>query len=104
MRIIETLKEKNKKQIDLANYLGISKSTMSLYASGKREPDVATLIRIADYFGVSVDYLIGHDSPNLKPQKKMSLKVNEKTIPLKSGDILTIKSGDISLEMHVSEM
>jgi transcriptional regulator with XRE-family HTH domain len=52
-------------QLKLGEYLGLSESTISLYESGKREPDNETLSRIADYFSVSVDYLLGRsDSPN----------------------------------------
>lgn len=105
MRIIETLKEKNKKQIDLANYLGISKSTMSLYASGKREPDIATLIRIADYFGVSVDYLIGHETAadrSVSPAPANVVYVNDKKVALKD-DALKIEFNGISVEIKNKE-
>lgn len=44
---------------ELGNILGLSESTISLYENGKREPDIATLIKIADYFQISVDDLIG---------------------------------------------
>ena len=39
--------------------LGVAESTVSLYESGKRTPDVETVKRIAEYFNVSVDYLLG---------------------------------------------
>lgn len=45
------------KQVGLA--LGLAESTISLYETGKREPDIATLGRFADLYGVSVDYLLG---------------------------------------------
>lgn len=59
MRIKELRKEKGITQNKFATELGISKCTISLYESGKREPDIATLLRIANYFDVSVDYLLG---------------------------------------------
>ena len=46
---------------DLAPKLCLSASTLSNYAQGIREPDYDTLRRIADYFGVSIDYLLGHE-------------------------------------------
>ena len=42
----------------------ISENTISRYESGEREPGIAELIRIADYFRVSIDYLVGRtDDP-----------------------------------------
>ena len=46
-------------QKDLAATLGICANTLSQYENGKREPDNDTLVELADYFGVSVDYLLG---------------------------------------------
>lgn len=45
-------------QRELARILNISHSTLAMYELGKREPDFETIIRIADYFHVSVDYLL----------------------------------------------
>ena len=43
----------------LGSDLGMAESTVSLYETGKRSPDVQTLIRFADYFNVTLDYLCG---------------------------------------------
>ena len=40
---------------------GYAESTISLYENNKRQPDQATLIKLADFFGVSVDYLLGRE-------------------------------------------
>lgn len=51
-------------QSSLGESLSLNKSTISLYEAGKREPSQATLQKIAEYFGVSVDYLVrGSDEP-----------------------------------------
>lgn len=47
------------KQRDLAQYLKVSVATISHYESGSSLPDVNTLIKLADYYGVSVDYILG---------------------------------------------
>lgn len=52
-------KEKNLKQGEAAEVLGLSISTYCRYERGEREPDAAVLWRIADLYEVSVDYLIG---------------------------------------------
>lgn len=52
--------ERGIQQKDLAATLGIGANTLSQYENGKREPDNKTLVKLADYFGVSVDYLLEH--------------------------------------------
>ena len=46
-------------QKDLAEALSVSKSTVAMCETGNRMPDIETVKRIADYFGVTVEYLIG---------------------------------------------
>ena len=59
MRLKELRKSKNLSQIRLAMELKLNQNTISRYENGEREPGIAELISIADYFDVSVDYLIG---------------------------------------------
>lgn len=54
--------EKNLSQRDISEYLGITRQAVAAYEIGKREPDYETLRSLADYFGVSVDYLIGRET------------------------------------------
>lgn len=52
---------RNKKRITqqrLAIELGINQNTLSRYETGQRQADYDTLIKIADYFNVSIDYLL----------------------------------------------
>ena len=60
---------------ELGSYIGMAESTVSLYESGKREPDLLTVQKIADYFNVSTDYLLGKtDVPNPElPEEKIEL-------------------------------
>lgn len=48
-------------QLDVARLLGVERSTYVKYERGQSDPSTATLVRLADYFGVSVDYIIGRD-------------------------------------------
>lgn len=43
----------------LGEIVGLAESTISQYETGKREPDNETLLRISEYFGVTVGYLLG---------------------------------------------
>ena len=58
-KLPELRKEINISQSTLAKELGIAQNTLSQYESGKREPDNETLIKLADFFNVSIDYLLG---------------------------------------------
>lgn len=53
------MKEHGLSQQDLASALGIKRQTISLYASGQSSPDIGRLKKIANYFGVSSDWLLG---------------------------------------------
>lgn len=44
---------------EIADFLKIDQSTYGKYELGKREPDFATISKLADFFNVSVDYLLG---------------------------------------------
>ena len=51
--------KKNMTQKELADIIGVAKSTYSLYESGNREPNVQTIKKIADALNVSADTLLG---------------------------------------------
>ena len=64
MRIRELRRARRITQLKMALDLDMSQNTISRYESGEREPGIAELIRIADYFRVSIDYLVGRtDDP-----------------------------------------
>ena len=52
-------KKQNKKRQEVADDLGISRSSLEYYEKNKRKPDIEVLTKIADYYGVSADYLLG---------------------------------------------
>ena len=56
---------------DLAPRLHLAPSTLGNYVQGTREPDYDTLRRIADYFGVSIDYLLGHTPPASDDERRL---------------------------------
>ncbi len=58
MRLKEVREAKNVSQIKLAIDLGLNQNSISRYENGQREADYKTLIAFADYFNVSVDYLL----------------------------------------------
>ncbi|QYN57001.1 helix-turn-helix transcriptional regulator [Lactobacillus panisapium] len=58
-RIAILRKNKNLSQAELAKIINIGTSTLGMYETGKREPNNEMLSRIADYFNVTTDYLLG---------------------------------------------
>ena len=67
MRLKELRKSRGISQLKLAIDLNMNQNSISRYENGEREADYATLILFADYFDVSVDYLLGRtDNPKVK--------------------------------------
>lgn len=66
MRLGDNLKElldlHGMTQKQLAEALALSSSALGNYVQGTREPDYNTLVRIADYFHVTIDYLLDHSA------------------------------------------
>ena len=66
MRLKLLRTQKKVSQIKLAMDLNMSQNNISRYENGEREADYATLIKIADYFNVSIDYLLERtDNPEV---------------------------------------
>ncbi|MDD6877350.1 MAG: helix-turn-helix transcriptional regulator [Clostridiaceae bacterium] len=58
MRLKQLRRQRGISQLKLAMDLKLNQNSISRYESGEREADYQTLIRLADYFNVSVDYLL----------------------------------------------
>lgn len=57
-------KEKSYTQRQVAKGIGVTERNYQYYESGEREPSMSTLIALAEYFNVSLDYLVGRsDDP-----------------------------------------
>lgn len=61
-RITELRKEKGLSQVSLAKELCVDCSTIAKYETGDRLPDIVMLCKLASFFGVSTDYLLGRAS------------------------------------------
>lgn len=60
-RLRDLRTKRDMSQSQLATALGISKSAISMYELGERQPDFETLELIADYFNVDMNYLLGNE-------------------------------------------
>jgi transcriptional regulator with XRE-family HTH domain len=80
-RLKASRENKNLKQNKIADMLDIHNSTLAKYESGDREPDTDTLIRLADLYEVSLEWLIAG---------KTSRETNTYQGGYKSGDFLSV--------------
>ena len=74
---------KNRKmtQEDVAKKIGVARTTYAMYEQNSREPDNETLQKLGDFFGVSVDYLLGRtDDPSPIKIKYVDLDDEEREI------------------------
>lgn len=77
MRLKELREQRGISQTELANFLGVVRSTICQYEKGNRMPDSNILGKLADYFNVSVDYLLGRDNASF-PDEKPPLHIPDK--------------------------
>ena len=90
MRIKEIRKGLGISQTKLGEFCGVTKSTISQYENGKREPDIATLKRIAAAFGCSVDYLLGGDDENYHIYTKEEQKIFSMIADLEESELTVL--------------
>lgn len=76
-------KEKGLSLEQLANYIGVSKSSINMYERGEREPSFETTEAIADFFNVNLDFLLGRE----EQKNNASLPEQEGVVTLTAGAI-----------------
>ena len=59
MRLKELRKSRKLNKVDLGKIAGITSKQIQRYESGESEPTLSVLVRLSDYFDVSLDYLVG---------------------------------------------
>lgn len=58
-RLLSLRQEKGLSQVEAATEIGITQTALSCYETGKRCPKIDTAYRLANYYGVSIDWLAG---------------------------------------------
>lgn len=69
-RLKDLREDRDLRQIDVANAVGIDQRTLSNYETGNTNPDSWAIVRLADYFGVTCDYLLGVSERSLTDMNK----------------------------------
>ncbi|MDO4363220.1 MAG: helix-turn-helix transcriptional regulator [Clostridia bacterium] len=72
-KIKELRKSHGKSQVEIANELSVTKQTVSNWENNNIQPSVDMLVKIADYFGVSTDYLLERNEKNTLSVEGLSL-------------------------------
>lgn len=76
-RIKDLREDRDMRQSDLALAVGIDQRTISNYETGKTMPDAYALIKLADFFDVSIDYLLCRVNTNLSNDAKRQNLINK---------------------------
>ena len=64
MRLLELRNKKNITQKEIAEKLFLTQNGYSSYENGRTEPNIETLCKLADFYDVSLDYLVGRERNN----------------------------------------
>ena len=70
-RIKDLREDRDLRQTDVAKAVGIDQRSLSNYETGKTNPDSEVVVRLARFFGVSCDYLLGVTDKSLTDDKEM---------------------------------
>jgi transcriptional regulator with XRE-family HTH domain len=73
MRLSSLRKEDSMTQLELANSIGVKKSTIGMWENGKREPDFEMLETIADFFNVPISTFFPPDSSGPENKKTVTI-------------------------------
>ena len=93
MRLKELRKLKNTTQTEIAELIGVKQQTYNGYENNKFQPDIETLIKLADYFDVSIDYLVERrhnnkvDLSNLSETQKNIINLTKELNELNAGRV-----------------
>ena len=74
-RIRDLREDSDLRQTDVSKATGIDQKTLSNYETGKTSPDSYALIRLADFFGVSIDYLVGRTEIDIKSKEDLTSRL-----------------------------
>ncbi|MBO5416773.1 MAG: helix-turn-helix transcriptional regulator [Clostridia bacterium] len=75
-RLKDLREDRDLRQINVAEATGIDQRTLSNYETGKTLPGVAALICLADFFGVTIDYLVGRAEASVTAAERRATLIN----------------------------
>lgn len=88
-RLKECRKNKGKNQEQVAEQIGISRARYSHYENNHVEPDLDLIRKMADYFNVSSDYLLGRtDVPDVEETDRRKIIINKIATEFRDSDLM----------------
>lgn len=78
-RLLSLRKEKGTSQADVAEYIGLTVAAYQNYENGRREAGYDTISKLADFYGVTTDYLLGREPPK-NPLDHLHIAEDEKSV------------------------
>lgn len=102
--LAELRSEKGIYQKELALYLNVSIGTISNYEKGVHYPDLETLCKLADYFGVTTDYLLGRTGYRYTPADLEQPLTKDYTVANLVNTTLELSKKDRSLLADYAEL
>lgn len=93
-RLRQLREERDLYMTDLAPIIGVGKSTISGYENDKKRPKMATLKKLADFYGVTVDYLLDREEETELPAYIMKIAKDINNLPEHRKDefVATVRS------------
>src|SRR5699024_4999694 len=110
IRLKECRNERGWTQEGISKMLSIKRPRYAKYETGENEPDYATLIKLADLFGVSTDYLLGRDEDGLDNQSNdatyllFALNNHLKDLEINVKDIIDIRKWRFLNQKDIEEI
>jgi len=96
-RLKELRKNKNLSQEKLGEFLGVSSNAVYSWEVGRSQPSIEIITKLADYFNVTTDYLLGFNQNDLDNMEK--LKIALKEVGIMAQDDLTIEELETALKV-----
>ncbi len=97
MNLLEIREKRNLSQNEVSAAVGISQQCYSRYERGEREADYTTLCKLADYFDVTVDELLGHSESHLFEDARIAkpeiLELFDSLSPIQQENLLNYARG-----------
>lgn len=100
MRLRELRISRGISQKDLAKYFGMSSGNLCDWEKGRSEPDIAGLIRLANFFGESIDYLVGRVDEDMMENSQPVSRAKQRLIYL----IRTLSDKNVKVLISIAEV
>lgn len=79
-KLAELRKERNMSQKEFSKIFNVAQNTISQWEQGKRNMDTEILLKLADFFQVTTDYLLGRSGAVSRPARTFALSASEELL------------------------